>query len=750
MTQRGLVVALLVIVVTGFVAPVAGVSSTRTSVSGPPPVVVFQGEEINVSQVGRTGGGVVGMDPLTLTGLAGDAEGGIESIEDPGDADFDNVETGTYDVDSDEKPEFAVVRPRITKLTLRLDNGANVTGGQIPSSRTVTVHPEFNFASADGVRIRVFDETETDITPELTDDPIVAENGGSLTLDFSGEDEGRFRIVAEHRTEEDDVSVRRSLTVGSEDLSINLDKASVTQGERVTATVMGSPGELAHVRIDESDLETDSVTTDVAERVFRSTSDVTDIVGDSDRGVVAAVVRIDDSGRARVQIDTDRLDTGTASIEVAAGEDLSARTEDEIDLRVGDRSIAATVPTVLEIGTKHRISGSAPRADTVKAYAYVDGRWEPLLADGARNRYAEDDVGSDGRFELTVDTSRVVNYPDSYRITIVADAVDRYPSDRVLSGSDLNDLTKTTTSVRTTAGSLTVAQSRSVVATGSGDEVIVYGTAFGQGDDLHLYAVSPRGQLHVAQTIPIDQDGEFEEAVDGFDQRGTYEIVVVGQGRDGRFHNGATPGSVRSRLAGGEDQSQVIAVLRDAYLGAGSDDQFVERSLQAESPSIVIDAIGSEDRLPASPDRLTLSGRSNRAPGTVVEVSVEEQEGGSTLTTAEAQVRTDGSWATTIDGIDIENGQYVVRVDDGESTASRSFAVGEALSTATPTEADTPSEEPTPTERPSPTETDRPGAETPTPDTVTDTETATPTSAPGFGVVLAVLAILAAIVARRQ
>jgi hypothetical protein len=749
MRRRRLAVALTLVVVAGFVAPVAGLESTRTSVSGPAPVVVFQGEELNVSQVTRTGGGVVGTETVVLTGLAGDADGLVETIDDPEEADFENVETGTYDVDGDEKPEFAVTEPRITSLTLRLDNGANVTGGQIPSSRTVTVHPEFNFASADGVRIRVFDETDTDVTPELTGDPIVAERDGSVTLDFSDEDDGRFRIVAEHRNHED-VSLRRSLSVGSSELSVNLDRASVTQGERVTATVMGSPGEIAHVRIDESDLETDSATTDVAERVFRLTSDVTDIVGDSDRGLVAAVVRIDDSGRARVQIDTDRLDTGTAAIEVAAGDDLSARTEDETDLRIGDRSITANVPTVLEIGSKHTITGSAPRADSVKAYAYVDGQWEPLLADGARNRYAEDDVGSDGRFELTVDTSRVVNYPDSYRIAIVADAVDRYSSDRVLSGSDLNDLTRTTASVRTTAGSLTVAQSRSVVATGTGDEVIVYGTAFGQGEELHLYAVSPRGQLHVAQTVSIDDDGEFEEALDEFDQRGTYEIVVVGQGRDGRFHGGTTPSSVRSRLGGGEDQSQVLEILEDAYLGAGSDDQFVERSLAAESPSIAIDAIGSDDRLPSSPDRLTLSGRSNRAPGTVVDVSVEEQDGGSTVTTEDAAVRTDGTWSTTIDGIDLEDGQYVVRVDDGESTATRSFAVGEPLSTATPTEADTPSEEPTETERPSPAETEQPRTETPTPETPTDAETATPESANGFGILVAVLAILASLVARRQ
>jgi hypothetical protein len=334
--------------------PAAGLEQARESVEGPPPAVVFVGEEIDVSGVGLSGGGVMGNDSVVLTGLRGDAEGTVEPIDDPRDADFGQFATGTYDVDGDEQPEFAVTRPRITELTVRFDNGANVTNGQIPTGRTVTVDVEFNFDSADGVRIKLFDESGTDITPSVTDDPIVAESGGSVTLDLADERAGRYRIIAEKRGDDDN---RRQVTlnVGSSALSVDLDRTSVIQGERVTATVLGTPGEQAHVRIDERYLATPESTGENAQQVFRRTGDVTSIVGDPGRGVVAAVVELDSKGRAQVQIDTTYLDTGTAAIDVGPGEDLAARVEDDADLRISERTITATVPRSSRSATNTRL-----------------------------------------------------------------------------------------------------------------------------------------------------------------------------------------------------------------------------------------------------------------------------------------------------------------------------------------------------------------------------------------------------------
>ena len=62
-----------------FSTEAGAVASPRTSVSGPPPVVVFQGESIDVTNVGKTTGGTIGPGEKTFIGIAGAADGAVES-----------------------------------------------------------------------------------------------------------------------------------------------------------------------------------------------------------------------------------------------------------------------------------------------------------------------------------------------------------------------------------------------------------------------------------------------------------------------------------------------------------------------------------------------------------------------------------------------------------------------------------------------------------------------------------------------
>jgi PGF-CTERM protein len=95
---------------------------------------------------------------------------------------------------------------------------------------------------------------------------------------------------------------------------------------------------------------------------------------------------------------------------------------------------------------------------------------------------------------------------------------------------------------------------------------------------------------------------------------------------------------------------------------------------------------------------------------------------------------------------DVETGDYTLRVEDDETSATTQISVVEEVSEDTPTpepDTETPTPEPD-TETPTP----EPDTETPTPEP--DTETTT-TTTPGFGAVVAVLALLgAALLALRR
>ena len=153
----------------------------------------------------------------------------------------------------------------------------------------------------------------------------------------------------------------------------------------------------------------------------------------------------------------------------------------------------------------------------------------------------------------------------------------------------------------------------------------------------------------------------------------------------------------------------------------------------------------------------TVSGDTNIAPGTELSLRIRSADGVSPsfLKTASPVVQSDGTYSATFDFSEQNVGdEYDIEVDsntlpDGPVEESGEVVEAVATDTATPEPStDTATPEPdTDTATPEPdtdTATPEPDTDTATPEPDTDTPTSTPTSTPGFGVVVALTALLAA------
>jgi PGF-CTERM protein len=281
------------------------------------------------------------------------------------------------------------------------------------------------------------------------------------------------------------------------------------------------------------------------------------------------------------------------------------------------------------------------------------------------------------------------------------------------------------------------------IAADTGDEVVLSGTASGQGDSVRVYLIGPRGQFLTAsgafgaESIRVRNE-RFEERYDAFQQRGRYTFFVIGRGRDGDYASNI--GFCGPPLRRGLTPQQAVEIIRDQYSGAGVDDRVVELSVTAETPSLTIDEFTQGGQV--RQEEVTVSGTSNRQDGTVVFVEVFD-ENDDVVASDEAEVDGEsGTWETSIDLSDVETGAYSLRASDDETTSRVAFEVVSEVTTPAETPAETPTERPTPTATVSPTPTPTPTVTT-TP-TATASPTETPTTTPGFGVLLALIAFLAA------
>jgi hypothetical protein len=708
------------------------------------PVVVFQGERLDVSEVRQTATGEpIGTGSVAFEGLFGDAEGDFRSVSDATRVDFEDFQTGGYDTDGDDRLDFSVQTPVVREVVVTTQSGADVTNGRIPEDTPVNISVRFNFDAADRVEVTVIDPDGLDVTNEVIGPDAanhVTDNGGSVRALFEDQPEGTYEIQVE--AGDLDVELTETVVVRSSEPTVALDRSPVQQGEAVVATVLGTPGDLVHLRIRRSDLDGVAATDAGAREVFDGVGDVVDRVGDEDEGVVAAVVRLDDRGEGRVRIRSEGLQSGgTVRIELAEGTDLGASSTSRVSLRVERQAITTpTYPATVTIGEEITLRGGARGAETVKAYARIDDDWEPLYEDG--DDYAEADVDRNGRFTLTIDSSRVINFRGTYRIGIAADATDRYDSDQVLSTAEFNRLNNELLSIRTETGSSTASLTTATIAEDTGDEVTLRVDTAGNRVPVHVYVVSSRGALLVAEQLET-REGTLEQEYGEFPGRGEYRFLIAARGNDGVFES--SPSDVRSRLNGRESQEQTLAKIRDAYAPAGSDDLLRELRLRVVPATLSLTSPPFDEAV--QPGRLLFAGTTNRQPGTDVLVDVTRDD--DVVASGRTQVDAAGNWSLRLALSGQPPGEYAVAVD-----ADGTELLGEfALAGATPTASPTPTPEPEPTASPTPTPQPEPTASpTPTPQpepTPTATPEPTPTpggAGPGFGLVAPLAALGAVLV----
>jgi hypothetical protein len=370
---------------------------------------------------------------------------------------------------------------------------------------------------------------------------------------------------------------------------------------------------------------------------------------------------------------------------VELAEQLAGTSEDKAELTVTERRLAISEIQPTVVGEPLTVSGTAVESNQVKLYAAADGSYVPLYND--EGELAEPEVADDGTWESEIETNRVVDQPGTYRIAAVADPGSaQLGSIEPIDGETLRAFeVRGTASLRMQRGTLTANVSQTEIAATGDDEVKITGTAVGQSDSVRVYLIGPRGRFLGAdgttgqsQTLDVN-DERFEQEYDAFDTRGEYTFIVVSRGRDSEYASdyGFGGAALQSDLT----PQQAVAIVNDEYTGAGIDDQVVELTLQAETPSLTIDDFTTNGEI--APKEAAISGTSNREDGTpiFVEVTDDNQD---VIASAEAEVNgTTSEWSTRINLSDAETGSYTLRVSDFQVSSDLEFEIVDSRDTAT-------------------------------------------------------------------
>jgi major cell surface glycoprotein (TIGR04216 family) len=635
----------------------------------------------------------------------------------------------------------------------------------------------------------------------------ITDNEVRWDMDLSDLDTGTFTITLAGTDDLDFGTARRSTTItvtASDDVRLAFDRRTVTRGEDVTFRIRGSSaGEYHIVTVAESEFRSADLSTDQRERIFRRVGD-TVLTGYSERRSVAyAVVEVDDDTGVGVgQIDTTSLDDGDVDVDLYRSSpdrpenegdveaDLdSLSVEDDPSITVDEGAVSITNPRdTYVVGSEITLNGTASEGiDDVAFYVRRQDDYRLLDLDGSASggTRATVSVDADGTFEVedvvlsegNEAGNRLLSLPGTYRLGVIdaADVGGRGNIERSIGVSEFTRGTSFQRSIRVVDTEL-----NSVVRTVGGqvstdDRVVrVTGTSLGSRTVAFVF-VDERGNVQYAD-VRTEADGTFEE--DDLDLGGNLEdgqvtVLVLTAGRDGEFGDGGL-----SSLTGGDAYAdleqfatdldrrsltgdQVLARLLDETVEAtASDDRSITETFRlADSQTTIgnvypLGARASGVNPIAVDDTMIVEGRTNLRPGDnaiTVELLNEDDDSVALATTDEWSY--DGTYRIALELDDVETGTYTLEVDDSYNTDTVQVEI--VAQRVTPTPEPTPTERPTPTptERPTPTPTERP---TPTPTerpTATATATPTPTEGggPGFGVVVALLAlVVAALLAIRR
>ena len=524
-------------------------------------------------------------------------------------------------------------------------------------------------------------------------------------------------------------------------------------------------------------------------RVFNDGEDATDEFPDLANGTVPGrdiqeiftLVEVDSDGLGINQLDTGLLDDtsidinlydGFGSTEAAVADYEQTDGGDEIDevtFRVseGEEGLEILQPGAAYVaGDDVDVEGTAdPAIDAVAVYARDDEDWELI---GSLDRVSVDADGTWDENDVTLsEESRILRVPGTYRIGVIdvedADLDGDGEADSTLSTSDFSSGTSNQRGIRVTDqaldGQMVTYNGQVAVEDGT---INVSGVAPG-AEQVVVVFVGDRGSV-VVNRDTVDDDDVFDNEdtvlsdADGLLEEGNVRGFIISPARDNVF-GGETQRSVTEFTTflndleeRGLTQDQAIELIREASVeDEGSDDLLVETEFEFTDADTVIRNVyaeGAGDNVSgvqpvALGETMQIEGVTNLRPDD--NTIVLEMIRGPTAESFDVGVAddwgTDGTWSTSIAvPSDAEAGTYTLRADDGETITTVMVEVVEQREE--PTETETPGEE---TATPTETETAQPTTEEPTPTPEPTPEpTTTETESPGFGVLAAALAMLAA------
>jgi major cell surface glycoprotein (TIGR04216 family) len=366
------------------------------------------------------------------------------------------------------------------------------------------------------------------------------------------------------------------------------------------------------------------------------------------------------------------------------------------------------------------------------------------------------------------EVSRILRVPGTYRIGVIdlsdADLDGDGQADATLTTSEFSSATSVQRGIRVTDqaldGQMVTYNGQVAVEDGT---INVSGVAPG-AEQVVVVFVGDRGSIVVNRDTVDDQDVfDNEDTVlsdaDGTLEEGNVRGFIISPARDNVF-GGEDQRSVNefvSYVNGLEDrgltQAQAIDLIRQASVeDEGSDDLLVETDFEFTDADTIINNVYPEGANAsglqpiALGETMTIEGVTNLRPDD--NTIVLEMIRGPTAESFDVGIAddwgTDGQWSTSIPvPSDAEPGTYSLRADDGETITTVSVEIVEQRE-ETATETGTPSEQTeTPTESEE-TATEQTTSEpTPTPEP-TPEPTTTETESPGFGLIIAVVALLAA------
>jgi len=674
---------------------------------------VYQGEEVNF--VGALSG------QTQLIGVSGDADGQIleENVE-------SDQTRGQYTVNgSSAAAGVTVTRPRINDAEVRIaSNGEDISGTSVSTNdaASLNVWAEYNFERAEPLAVTVEDASGTDITDEVTTgSQVISTSGGTVNLDMQDEDSGEYTVIVEGDDDLDNAVEELTFELTSDtDVSIDVAQDSVTRGSNTDYTVSGgTSGNFHAVSIDRDDFRSNFNASNNP-KIFRNAAD-TDRVGYTDGSTFSttadafytgngedtitqavAVVEMDGS-QGSGSLRTANLDDSTIDVEVydetvadSAVDGADSVDDDSFDVNEGEVTIGS--PTgQYTIGSEVDINGTATSADAVDIYVRDNNDWELLAQDidvDSNDEYEREDVQLSNTGQPG---DSLLRQAGTYRYGVV-DASESN-SRNTLTTTQFSRASSTSQSIRTVEGELS-AQVETIngqINYDVDDAGDLTGNAEGQ-NSVALVFVDRRGNVAVDE-IDVDSDGTIDEEdyniparADNANARlseGTVTAHFISQGRDDVIGDGEIPNQgsnsdvgaltnwVNNNVSSSNLNAQQVRdrIVSETTEDTASDDLMVTQTFRYAESQTTIDSVYPEEAQAdgvnpvATGETMVVAGSTNLRPDdNSVTVEVLNEDGESLQISSTDQWENNGQWSATVDTSDLEPGTYTVESDDSTNT----------------------------------------------------------------------------------